>query len=184
MGSHPPHPFSYVTVAPSGNDAIQPFFGLLKINKKKKTIVASNNVALWSKFYDESVCRNVIIPDAILLLQNEIFKDKKQNSNGIWTTLTITSFFLVFCLIPFVTNTTFITSLSSQVYVFKTSCRLWKCRVENYGARESAIIFSNFMLHFICVGLKFLFAKFALHWTKIKEIKKEVSNGYLKEGQT
>ena len=103
VGSHPPHPFSYVTVAPSGNDAIQPFFGLLKINKKKKTIVASNNVALWSKFYDESVCRNVIIPDAILLLQNEIFKDKKQNSNGIWTTLTITSFFLVFCLIPFVT---------------------------------------------------------------------------------
>ena len=84
MGSHPPHPFSYVTLAPSGNDAIQPFFGLLKINKKKKkTIVASNNVALWSKFYDESVCCNVIILDAIVLLQNEIFKDKKQNPNGI-----------------------------------------------------------------------------------------------------
>ena len=36
------------------------------------------------------------------------------------------------------------------------------------------------MLHFMCAGLKFLFTKFGLNWTKIKGIKKEVSNGYLK----
>ena len=32
--------------------------------------------------------------------------------------------------------------------------------------------------------VKAFFARFALNWTKIKEIKKEVSNGYLKKGQT
>ena len=33
-----------------------------------------------------------------------------------------------------------------------------------------------------CILYVLGFAKFALNWTKIKEIKKEISNGYLKKG--
>ena len=76
------------------------------------------------KFYDESFYCNVIILDAVVLLQNQIFRDKKQNFVGICTTLTIISFFPVLCLIPFVSNTTFSTSLSSQVCVFTACYRL------------------------------------------------------------
>ena len=104
---------------------LKPVTKMLKINKKKKKkLLPQITSQVLYKFYGESFCCNVIILNAIVLLQNQILRDKKQNSVGICTTLTIISFFLVLYLMPFVSNTAFITSLSSQVCVFTAGYRL------------------------------------------------------------